>query len=141
MNKQHIQHLIAGSLALIIGTSVALANDFEITSYTIDGGGGYSAGGGFELEGTIGQPDAGFMSGGDFDLDGGFWPQTILPACACLGDMNGDGARDGGDIQQFVECLVNGGSCSCANVDGATGIDESDTAAFVSSLLSGATCP
>jgi len=141
MNKQHIQRLIAGSIALIIGTSVALANDFEITSYTIDGGGGYSAGGNFELEGTIGQPDAGFMSGGDFDLEGGFWPQTTLPSCACLGDMNGDGTRNGADIQQFVACLIDGGSCACADVDGMAGIDAADTTEFVSSLLSGAACP
>ncbi len=36
----------------------APADDFTIDWHTIDGGGGYSAGGDFGLEGTIGQPDA-----------------------------------------------------------------------------------
>ncbi len=140
MKKQHIQRLISGSIALIIGSSVALANDFEITSYTIDGGGGYSAGGSFELEGTIGQPDAGFMSGGAFNLEGGFWPRTKLPACACLGDRNGDGTRDGGDIQQFTLCLINSGSCQCADVNETGGVTIDDLDEFVSTLLSGSGC-
>ena len=141
MNNRRIQKLIATCFAIFVASSIAFADDFDITSYTIDGGGGYSAGGSFELEGTIGQPDAGFMAGGAFDLEGGFWPQTTLPSCACLGDMNGDGARDGADIQQFVACLIDGGSCACADIDGMAGIDEADTTAFVSNLLSGSACP
>lgn len=47
--------------------------DYEITSYTIDGGGGKSTGGQYSLTGTIGQPDAGnSSSGGDYHLGGGF---------------------------------------------------------------------
>jgi len=116
------------------------ADTFEVTSYTIDGGGGYSAGGMFELEGTIGQPDAGYMAGGDFELEGGFWTAAI-PTCACLGDMNGDGKRDGADIQSFVLCLLDGGSCQCADVDGMNGVDIDDTTAFVANLLSAPGCP
>ena len=47
--------------------------DYDISWYTIDGGGGISTEGDYELVGTIGQPDAGVMSGGDFVLSGGFW--------------------------------------------------------------------
>ena len=48
-----------------------------ISWYTIDGGGGMnSAGGGLQLDGTIGQPDAGAMTGGGFSLTGGFWAVT-----------------------------------------------------------------
>lgn len=47
---------------------------FELTWSTVDGGGGFSAGGGYELNGTIGQPDAsGSLSGGGYALSGGFW--------------------------------------------------------------------
>lgn len=140
MRNTYLQRTAVG-LAFVMVGSIALAADFEITSYTIDGGGGYSAGGSFELEGTIGQPDVGYMSGGGFELESGFWPTTAIPACACLGDMNGDGLRNGSDILQFVDCLLDGGPCVCADVDGVEGLDEADTAAFVSSLLSQTACP
>ncbi len=73
-------------------TSIALSDNeanaqYIIPWYTIDGGGGYSNGGNFELEGTIGQHDAGTtMTGGSFQLSGGFWvgqnnqgPFTVTP--------------------------------------------------------------
>ncbi len=47
---------------------------YDLSWYTIDGGGAtFSAGGGYSLGGTIGQPDAGSMSGGSYQLNGGFW--------------------------------------------------------------------
>lgn len=49
------------------------AQSYAITWWTVDGGGGTSAGGGYILSGTIGQPDAGVMSGGGYTLSGGFW--------------------------------------------------------------------
>ncbi len=60
--------LVAG-LALYAFASGGMAIDW----FTIDGGGGTSSGGSFELSGTVGQPDAGVMTGGDFELAGGFW--------------------------------------------------------------------
>jgi hypothetical protein len=47
---------------------------FDLSWWTIDGGGGTASGGGFALAGTVGQPDAGAMSGGAYTLGGGFWP-------------------------------------------------------------------
>ena len=32
-----------------------------------------STGGGYTLDGAIGQPDAGALTGGGYTLDGGFW--------------------------------------------------------------------
>jgi hypothetical protein len=52
---------------------------YEITWWTVDGGGGNSraggtsAGGAYTVAGTIGQPDAGEMENGDYSLTGGFW--------------------------------------------------------------------
>jgi hypothetical protein len=60
-------------LILLAWREVAAAQSFAIDWHTIDGGGGTSAGGGYSLSGTIGQPDAGTMSGGGFSLAGGFW--------------------------------------------------------------------
>ena len=62
-------------LASIPGLAQLTGGPFEIPKSTIDGGGGRSTGGSFELTGTIGQPDAGqSLTGGNFRLSGGFWP-------------------------------------------------------------------
>lgn len=60
-------------LVLIGVAAVAPAQFYSIDWFTIDGGGGTSAGGGYSLSGSIGQPDASTMSGGSYSLDGGFW--------------------------------------------------------------------
>lgn len=39
----------------------------------MDGGATFSTSGGYELGGTVGQPDAGGLSGGTYTLGGGFW--------------------------------------------------------------------
>ena len=66
----------------------------------------------------------------------------VAPAgCACPGDMNVDGQRNGRDIQQFANCLVSGGSCTCAEMDGVPGFTPADVTAFVGSLLDAAACP
>src|SRR5690242_15049994 len=50
------------------------AQSYSIDWFTIDGGGGTSTGGVYQVSGTIGQPDAGpTMSGGNYSIDGGFW--------------------------------------------------------------------
>jgi hypothetical protein len=132
-------------LALLQATLFAGGNDYEIPWHTLDGGGAmHTTGGSFELSGTIGQTDASSFSapmvGGSFELVGGFWhPATTT--CVCPGDMNFDGQRNGGDIQQFTLCMISGGSCSCADVDGAPGLTNDDVGVFVSDLLSEVTCP
>ena len=62
----------AFTLALTL-TSTAVAQNYSIDWFTIDGGGGTSTGGVYSVSGTIGQPDAGAMSGGNYSLVGGFW--------------------------------------------------------------------
>jgi len=65
--------LIVLLLLPFLGASSLLADDYDISWSTIDGGGGTSTGGNYSLSGTIGQPDAGTMTGGDYALAGGFW--------------------------------------------------------------------
>ena len=56
------------------GASTALSTGYDLSWYTIDGGGATSStGGSYSLGGTIGQPDAGVLSGGTYTLNGGFW--------------------------------------------------------------------
>ena len=50
------------------------AGPYQISWYTIDGGGGTSTGGPYTLTGTIGQPDAGYSNSDKYELLGGFWP-------------------------------------------------------------------
>lgn len=52
----------------------ATSTGFEIPWWTVDGGGGISSGGGFEVVGTIGQADATpTLSGGCWSVEPGFW--------------------------------------------------------------------
>jgi hypothetical protein len=63
------------SLVALLASGAALATaGYDISWWTVDGGGAtLNSGGGYALGGTIGQPDAGLMSGGDYTLSGGFW--------------------------------------------------------------------
>jgi hypothetical protein len=63
-------------LHLVLAASVMAQSGgpYELTSWTVDGGGEtLSTGGGYSLAGTAGQPDAGLLSGGGYTLGGGFW--------------------------------------------------------------------
>lgn len=77
MRKLHIwiTFLLTLSVILIL-TATALAQtggDYDLSWWTVDGGGGTSSGGLFSLSGTAGQSDAGLLSGGVYTLGGGFW--------------------------------------------------------------------
>lgn len=134
--------VLVGIMTLVVA-HLSFAQPYDVSWYTMDGGGGmFSTGGTFSIGGTIGQPDAQVspvMSGGGFDLTGGFWP--VSNVCNCLADMNGDGKKDGRDVQQFVACVIGGGNCSCADVDQANGVNLADVSVFVSDLLAGPACP
>jgi hypothetical protein len=65
------------------GFSPCAQSEYEIPSWTVDGGGDESEGGRFGLSGTIGQPDAGTTMSGRYVLDGGFWersPEGVAPS-------------------------------------------------------------
>ena len=52
---------------------------YSLDWYTLDGGGGQSAGGSYQMTATTGQPDAVNSAGGSFTLQGGFLPGTLQP--------------------------------------------------------------
>jgi hypothetical protein len=49
------------------------AGNYDLSWFSVDGGGGTSHGDGYTLSGTIGQPDAGVLNGGNYALAGGIW--------------------------------------------------------------------
>ncbi len=95
---------------LLVATGLAVADDYRLDWYTIDGGGEmFSAGGGYTLSGTIGQPDAQpppVMTGGEFRLVGGFWPVGTVGPPVLRADMDCDGRVTFDDITPFVTALV-----------------------------------
>ena len=64
--------LMITAIAVIAFACGTVAQDYAIDWHTTDGGGGSSAGGSYELLGTIGQSDAGVATGGTYELLGGF---------------------------------------------------------------------
>lgn len=67
-----------GAVALAVPALLLAAP--TVDWFTVDGGGGTSSGGGFELSGTIGQPDAtpaSTLTGGGLQLTGGFWAPNL----------------------------------------------------------------
>lgn len=69
--------LVLLDVLLVVGLagvpSRAQGGGYDLSWWTVDGGGGASSGGAYTLDGTIGQPDVRAMSGGAYVLSGGFW--------------------------------------------------------------------
>jgi len=117
-----IARLAASTMLLIVLAESSASGQYELSWYTIDGGGGTSIGGPYELVGTIGQPDAAYSAGGGYELLGGFWPggplcfvdfehfarfaeQWLLPGTGSPADLYEDlnNQVNGLDLQVFVE--------------------------------------
>jgi hypothetical protein len=66
---------IFGALLTLLAITIsAHAQSYSINWFKVAGGGGTSAGGAYQVSGTIGQHDAGGpMTGGNYSLTGGFW--------------------------------------------------------------------
>lgn len=124
----------------------AMAQQYDLSWHTIDGGGAVSASpDGYELVGTIAQADAdgtAFELAADgYSLVGGFW-SAVAPHCSCFADLNADEKIDGGDIQRFLDCaLADAGDCACADLDRSGQIAPADVAMFVDTLLIETQCP
>ncbi len=73
---------VVATLGATVLISSAPGQTYEVTWYTVDGGGVMNASGGvYEVSGTIGQPDAGELSGATYAVKGGFWvPLPCFPA-------------------------------------------------------------
>ncbi len=106
------------AIAFMAGTAALAPSgpSFDLSWHTVDGGGSTSTGGGFELTGTVGQPDAGVvMTGGSFELIGGFWagPAPI----PCPADANGDGFVNVLDLIDLLLCFGQPAIPGCVGED------------------------
>lgn len=90
--------------------------DYEITSYSIDGGGQTCTGGPYTLTGTLGQPDAGILSGGGYVVSGGFWPGSF----GCIVNLT--------DLMVVADQWLSGGSGFTADLDHNNQVDIADFA-------------
>lgn len=61
-------------------------------------------------------------------------------ACACVGDINGDGSIDLLDVDPFVALIIAGIFEACADINGDGEVNLLDVDPFVALLTSGATC-
>ena len=128
----------------VTGFAQSASAQFSIDWYTIDGGGGTSTGGTFELSGTIGQHDAGVMSGGGYTLTGGYWSGAGEASCyADCDPSTGKGVLDIFDFLCFQNSFVNGETYAC-DCDITTGTnppvcDIFDFLCFQNAFVSG--CP
>ncbi len=102
---------------------VTASGVFNLSWFTVDGGGGTSSGGDFVLRGTIGQPDAGEMSGGDFVLRGGFSQPAAggaAPCGDCPTDVDGGGDTGAFDLANLLGAWGScnpGDPCECLDAD------------------------
>ena len=69
----------AAGLSVNKPLSMSSGAGYSIDWSTIDGGGGATGGGSYQMIAVIGQPDAGTGAGGSFTLLGGFLPGTLQP--------------------------------------------------------------
>ena len=143
-NNRNILQIIGLAIAFGLGGSAAYGQ-YDLSWYTIDGGGAtFSTGGTFSLGGTIGQPDAGVMSGGSFTLTGGFWAgATGGNPCNLLGDIDSDNDVD---IQDLAFLLSSFGAQTgdpnfnpAADIDGNGVVTLQDLAFLLSEF--GTICP
>jgi hypothetical protein len=68
--------LLLLALALLFAAATALAqaeDEYDLSWFTVDDGGGVSRGGEYVLSGSIGQPDVSALAEGEYALWGGFW--------------------------------------------------------------------
>ncbi len=112
---------------------------FELSGFTVDGGGGTSSGGGFVLSGTAGQPDAGDLTGGDFVLRGGYWQPAAAgdPGCGdCPTDVDGSGNTGASDLAVLLGSwgpCAPGDACECLDSDDSGTIGAADLAVLLGS--------
>jgi hypothetical protein len=118
-----------GIILLTMSISSTASSEYDLSWYTIDGGGGRSSGGPYELVGTIGQPDAAYSAGGGYELLGGFWPGGPL----CFVDFE--------HFARFAEhwldkpCNEGNDFCDGADLNMLEGVNGVDLRLFVEEWL------
>jgi hypothetical protein len=130
--------------------------DFDLTWYSVDGGGEQASAGDLVVFGTVGQTDVDQRAvGGGFTVVGGFWTIPFQPSVCPVdiantdGEPGADGAVDNGDFTLFFNAFFADLSdpirtyADVANTDGELppdgAIDNGDFTLFFSIFFQG--CP
>src|SRR4051812_22111573 len=132
----------AAALALGACALAAPAHaQISLSWWTVDGGGGTSAGaGGLSLSATVGQCDAGTLSGGGLTLSGGFWS---APGQTCYANCDGSTTApllNVADFSCFLQKFAAGDAY--ANCDGSAAqpvLNVADFSCFLQRFAAG--CP
>jgi hypothetical protein len=124
-----------GTLLGLATVALAVADDIDLSWYTVDSGGDmWTTGGDVELSGTIGQHDASefAMTGGELELVGGFWPGAAEEPF-CFGDLNGDGEVNLPDLAQLLGSYgtTSGATYEDGDLDGDGDVELPDLAALL----------
>ena len=98
---------------------------YEISFYTVDGGGGPASSGllstsAFSANGTAGQPDAGSLGAGAYVLDGGFWPGGLCRPPATPAAANDGPVCTGATLHLTASPTVSGAVYSWIGPNGFT---------------------
>ncbi len=129
-----------------LAPAIAGAQDYELSSFSVSGGGGFLGGGVFDMDSSIGQHDAGNeMAGGAYTVVGGFLVE--VGSELVVGDANDDGELNNLDIASFVLALINPVAYQAMfpdvdpdvvlDMNGDGGFDNLDIASFVAALTGG----
>lgn len=105
-------------ILVFVCCSTVVRADYEITWYSVDGGGGTSSNGPYTLVGTIGQADTGVASGGEYVLSAGFWPGNF----GCIVNLT--------DLAVFYAQWLGTGPDLTADFDGSLKVDMGDFSEF-----------
>jgi hypothetical protein len=107
-------------IILVFSPVLLLAQTYQIDWYVIGSGGGHSASGSYQLDGTIGQPIVGKSSSSNYSLDAGFWVGASATGPVCdytVGDANGSHSFNGLDVTYSVGYFKGGPippyTCEC----------------------------
>lgn len=116
-------------LVICLLIAVPALGGYDLSWYTIDGGGGTSNGGSYTLTSTIGQPDAYWASGGGYELFGGFLPGGPV----CIVDFYHFSQL----AEHWLEEPCNAGNswCGGADLDQMGDVDLVDLRLFVDEWL------
>ena len=101
-------------LSMILCIGSLTFGDYDISWYSIDGGGASSSAGDYTVIGSIGQPDAGQMSGEDYSVEGGFFAGSS----GCVVNLT--------DLSNFMYYWLDSGLDIPADIDDDGVVDNVD---------------
>ena len=107
--------IIIAVIPLLLMTSFAMAQNYQIDWYVIASGGGEMSSPSYNINGTIGQPIVGTSSSASYIIESGFWVGAGA-AGGCdyvVGDVNGSGNYNGLDVTYGVAYLKGGNAPLC----------------------------